>query len=206
MAVQRVAVQLLLLLFCARLAALARGTRLGAGDPALALAVGALAADRLQIAFEIVRAVVVGDLLARLDGLDRADIDLPVARLDVGLRIRPAAVVGVARDVAADGAVDGPAPVQLEQVLVFDGVVFLDPAVEQRAGILDDPRTLLDFPGSEETKSGAGAADAIRLAGRNGGHDTQKTGREHECSVLLVRFLANATPFAQIAEPSPNWR
>src|SRR6185503_17782998 len=53
---------------------------------ALLLAGCAFAADRLQIGFEVVSAVVVVDLLARLDVLDGADEDLALARLDVGFR------------------------------------------------------------------------------------------------------------------------
>ena len=49
------------------------GPRLGALLPALPFAGLAFAADRLQIGFEIVGAVIVADLFARLDVLDGAD-------------------------------------------------------------------------------------------------------------------------------------
>ena len=54
--------------------------RLGALLLALLLASVAFAADRLQIGFEVVGAVVVVDLVARLDVLDGADEDLALAR------------------------------------------------------------------------------------------------------------------------------
>src|SRR5439155_6257726 len=90
---------------------LAAGTRLGlagaARRAALFGALDAFAADRLEEGFEIIAAVIVGDLVARLDVLDRAQDDLTVPR-GVGLRIRPAGMVGVARDVAAGRTVEGP--------------------------------------------------------------------------------------------------
>jgi hypothetical protein len=50
---------------------------------ALLLAGVAFAADRLQIGFEVIGAVVVVDFLAWLDVLDGADEHLALARLDV---------------------------------------------------------------------------------------------------------------------------
>src|SRR3954463_11200060 len=84
-------------------------TLLGAQFFALLLASRAFAADRLQIRLEVIAAVIVVDLLARLDVLDGADHHLALARADVGLRIGPAGVIDVARDVPAHRAVDGPA-------------------------------------------------------------------------------------------------
>src|SRR4051794_28455566 len=67
----------------------------------------ALAPLRLDEAVEVVLAVVVGDLVARRDVLQRRDENLTLH--DVGFGIRPARMVDVARDVAACSAVDGPA-------------------------------------------------------------------------------------------------
>src|SRR5450755_2890576 len=103
------------------------GPRLGALFLALLLASGAFAADRLQIRFKIVGAVIVIDLFAGLDVLDGADHHLAFARADVGFRIGLAGVIDVARDVLAHRAVDGPAVVELEQVFVLDRVVFFLP-------------------------------------------------------------------------------
>src|SRR5262249_33517519 len=104
---------------------------------------------------EIISAVIVGDLVAGLDVPDGADEDLLLARPHVAFRVWPAGVIGVARDVAACRPVDGPAPVQLEQGLVLDRVLFLYPTVEQWPLVLDDPRALPDFLGGEETEPGA---------------------------------------------------
>src|SRR5262249_47887897 len=83
----------------------------------------ALAADRLEEAVEIVAAVVVGDLVTRLDVPDRADDHhAALAALgaraadDVGFGVRPTGMVGVACDVAAARSVHGPAAVELVHV------------------------------------------------------------------------------------------
>ena len=82
-----------------------------------------------------------------------------------------APMVDVARDVLAHRAVDGPAVVELEQIFVLDGVVFLLSAIQQRTKIADDFGALLDRFGGEETKPGAGTADAIGFIRGNRGHD-----------------------------------
>jgi hypothetical protein len=55
-----------------------------------------------------------GDLVARLDVLDRPDLD------DVfdekGPRVRPARVIDVAAEIAAVGTVDPPGRIELEQI------------------------------------------------------------------------------------------
>src|SRR6516225_4379421 len=109
--------------------------RFGALLLALLLAGLAFAADRLQIGFEIVGAVVVVDLLARLDVLDGADENPALARLDVGLRIRLAGVIDVAGDVLADRAVHGPAIVEFEKVFVLDRILFLFPGIQDGSEI-----------------------------------------------------------------------
>src|SRR6476620_3878818 len=93
--------------------------RLGALFLALLLAGRAFAADWLQVGFEIVGAVIVIDLLARLDLLDGADEDLALARFDVGFRVRLAGVVDIAGDVLAHRTVDGPAAVRAQQTARF---------------------------------------------------------------------------------------
>src|SRR5882672_8524338 len=147
------------------------GPRLGALLLALLFASRAFAADRLQIRLEVVGAVIVVDLFAGLDVLDRADHDLALAGADVGFRVRLAGMIDVARDVLAHGSVDGPAVVELEQIFVLDRVVFLLSAIEQWTKIADDFGALLDRFGGEETKPGAGTADAIGFIRRNGRHD-----------------------------------
>src|SRR6266496_2688124 len=101
-------------------------------------------------------------------------------------------MVGITRNVAADGTVDGPAPVQFEQVLVLDRIFFLDAAVEQRAEIFDDPRALADFSGGEQAEPGAGAADAIGFSRRGGRHDTLKNGTGAQA--LLMHRSSSAIP------------
>src|SRR5262249_2198732 len=83
----------------------------------------ALAADRLEEAVEIVAAVVVGDLIARLDVLDRTDDHHAALAAEgarpadhIGFGIRPAGMVGIARRIAAARPVHGPAAVELVHV------------------------------------------------------------------------------------------
>ncbi len=140
------------------------GTLLGTRDLALLLAGIALAPDRLEEFLEVFRAVIVVDLFAGLDVLDGADEHLAVARLHVGLGVGPAGVVDIARDVAADRTVDGPAAVQFEQVLVLDLVMLFVPRIQQRPEILDDFVAFLDRLGGEQAEPGAGTADAVGLA------------------------------------------
>src|SRR5882762_7733291 len=147
------------------------GPRLGALLLALLFAGVAFAADRLQIGLEIVGAVIVVDLFAGLDVLDGADNDLALARLDVGFRIRLAGVVDIARDVLAHRPVDGPAAVELEQVLVLDRVVLLLPGIQKRPEIADYLGALLDRFGGEEAEPGAGTANAVGFVRRHGRHD-----------------------------------
>src|SRR4051812_12637454 len=151
------------LLFGPRLQAQPFGPRFGAGLFALLFTCRAFAADRLQVGFEVIGAVVVVDLFARLDVLDRTDHDLALARLDVGLRIRLAGVVDVAGDILADRAVDGPAAAEFEQILVLDRVVLLVARIQQRPDIADDLGALLDRFGGKEAESGAGTADTVRF-------------------------------------------
>src|SRR5262245_23058046 len=78
-------------LFCLLL----RGTFLGPRQLALLLAGVALAADRLQVLLEVILAVVVVDLFARLDVLGGADEHPAIAGLHVGFGVRPASVIDV---------------------------------------------------------------------------------------------------------------
>src|SRR5262249_9317822 len=138
------------------------GAQFGPRRLALGLAFDALAADRLQILPEIIGAVVVGDLLAGLNLLGGADVDLLQPGVDVGFGIRPAGMVGVARDIAADRTVDGPAAVQFEQIFVLDRVIFRLRAIEQRPEILEDPGALFDLFRCEEPEAGPRPSDTIR--------------------------------------------
>src|SRR5882757_1363639 len=147
------------------------GPRLGALFLALLFASRAFAADRLQIGFEVIGAVIVIDLLARLDLLDGADEDLALARLDVGFGVRLAGVVDVAGDVLAHRTVDGPAAAELEQIFVLDRVVFFLLRIQERPKITDNFGALLDRFGGEEAKSGAGAADAVGFVRWDSRHD-----------------------------------
>ncbi len=73
------------------------------------------AAVGLDVLIEIFFAVVVGELVARIDVLNRVYIN--VAALYLGLAVGRARVVDVARDVRARGAVDRLARIDLKQVL-----------------------------------------------------------------------------------------
>src|ERR1700730_11703482 len=91
-----------------------RGAGLGPFLGLLLQAGNALAADGFDEAIEISAAVIVGDLFILLDVLDRADLDHMLH--EIGLGIRPARMVDVARDVFSAGTVDGPARVDLEKI------------------------------------------------------------------------------------------
>src|SRR6185503_2981098 len=74
------------LLLGLRLQPLLRRPRLGALLLPLLHAGSAQAADRLEVFLEVVGAVVVVDLFARLNVLDGADVDLALDRVNVGFR------------------------------------------------------------------------------------------------------------------------
>src|SRR5258705_10558561 len=151
------------------------GPRFGALLLALPFASRAFAADRLQIGLEVIGTVIVVDLFAGLDVLDRADEDLALARAHVGFGVRPAGLIDVAGGVGAHRTVDGPAAIEFEQIFVLDRVVLLPLAIQQRPEIADYFGALLDRFGGEEAKPGAGTADTIRFFRRNGRHDRYET-------------------------------
>src|SRR6516164_3941714 len=83
-------------------------------------ALGAFASRRFEKEVEIFPPVVVGDLLARLDLLPRAQDHLALDH--VGFGVRTARVIGVAAHVAAAGAVHGEAAVDLIHVAATAGL------------------------------------------------------------------------------------
>src|SRR5262245_7612489 len=107
------------------------------------------AAVLLDEGVEVVATVVVGDLVARVDGLDRADQNLVL--LDIRFGVRPAGMVDVAGDVLAARAIDGPAVVDLEQVLGVELVG--DPVVQLLARIADDETSPADELGGEKAEA-----------------------------------------------------
>ena len=114
----------------------------------------------LNIGIEIVAAVIVGDLVARIDRLDRGDQDL--ALLHIGFGVRPAGVVDVARDVLAARSVDGPTGVDLEQIL---GVKLVrDPVGQHAADVPDNEASPADQLGGEEAQARLGTTDTERPA------------------------------------------
>src|SRR5262245_47221130 len=121
----------------------------------------AAAAGILDKGDEIVPAVVIGDLVAGLDVLDRADLDRVPD--DVGFGIRPAGMIDVAGAVAAVGTVDGPARIDLEQIAVAD--VVGDLGRNLPAAVSHDELALLDRNACEQAEPGLGACDA-QVAGR----------------------------------------
>src|SRR5262245_43739444 len=138
--------------------------RLGAAPLApLRSAFRALASDRLEKELEILLPIVVGDLVARLDRLDRAQDDL--AAHDVGFGVGTAGVIGVTRDVAAGRAVHGPAAVDLVEVA---RPARLEPRRLRGADaaplVLDDEGALRDLRGGEQSEPGRAAPDAVGLA------------------------------------------
>src|ERR1700722_8612626 len=99
--------------------------------------------------------VVVGKLLARLNGADRLDEHAPV--IDQRLAVRVAGMVDEARIVAIDAAVDHHAAIDDEQecVVVANVLVLVAPvglAVRQPvAEVLDDARALADAAQGEDS-------------------------------------------------------
>src|SRR3984957_17043949 len=128
------------------------GARLG-----LLLAAGdAFAAHRLDEAVEIAAAVIVGDLLVRLDVLDRPDLDHMLD--EIGLGVRAAGMVDVARHVSPAGAVDGPARIDLEQVFVVELVGRI--GVDLAAAGARDELSLFDRCPGEHAEPGQRSTDA----------------------------------------------
>src|SRR6266852_5819244 len=117
-------------------------------------------------------------------------------------------MIDVARDVLAHRAVDGPAVIELEQIFVLDRVVFLLSAIQQRTKIADDFGALLDRFGGEETKPGAGTADAIGFIRRNGRHDRSGTDRLKKATGRGALFYDDSVPMSGVSrnqlEPSPD--
>src|SRR5262245_19039304 len=138
---------------------LRRATRLASPLHAL----GAFASVRLEKDVEIFPPVVVGDLLARLDLLPRAQDHLALDH--VGFGVRTARVIGIAAHVAAARAVDGPAAVDLVHVAAAAGLEPLGLRIGDTAPlVLDDERAFLDRLGREQPEPGRRTADAVELA------------------------------------------
>src|SRR5262245_35424262 len=126
------------------------------------LAGDALAADRLQDLLKVFAPIVVGDLVARLDRLGGMDADRAAA--DASLGIRFARMVGVARDVAAVGAVDRPSVAEIEQILGEQPVGVV--GAHGLAPVFDDERPLLDRRHRKQTEPSPGPADTEGLLRR----------------------------------------
>src|SRR5262245_48302151 len=157
--------------------------RLGAAPLApLRPAFRALASDRLEKELEILLPVVVGDLVARPDRLDRAQDDL--AAHDVGFGVGTAGMIGVAGDVAAAGAVHGPAAVDLVEIA---RPARLEPRRLRRADaaprVFDDEGALRDLRRGEQAEPGRAAPDAVGLIGpqrHRSGRSFGARARHHE--------------------------
>ena len=122
---------------------------------ALLAAFVALAAVRLDVGVEVILAVIVSDFLARLDILDRADLDHVLDEID--FRVRPARVVDVARAVLAAGAVDRPARIDLEQIPRIEIVGGI--GANLSADVANDEMVLLDRDAGEEAQPSLGSTD-----------------------------------------------
>src|SRR5262249_36847204 len=120
-------------------------------------------AIRLEEQLEIFLAVIVGDLLARPDRLERAQDHL--ALHDIGFGIRSAGMVGVPCYIVPARSVARPAWIDLVQVTgaaCFAALGFR--VADALAGIFDDEGALLDRRGGEQAEPGARASHAVRLA------------------------------------------
>jgi hypothetical protein len=127
---------------------------------------------------QIVHAVMIGDLFARLDAPERADEHLQAALIK--LRIGIAGVVGVARDVPARRAIDGPAAVDFKQVFV---AALLAPdrlvGIEQPTFVFRNSSAFRDLVRGEQAEAGQGAADAERSSGHS--NSAGLTARKERC-------------------------
>src|SRR6185437_5194258 len=128
--------------------------RLAGAPPTAAAAFAVRESDHVP---KVIDAVIIGDFLARLDNAQRADEHPVPDVVDFGVRIT--GMVEVARDVAARGAVDGPAAVDLVEVKIaarLDFVGFL--GGELGPHVFGDPEAFADRPCGENAKSGERAA------------------------------------------------
>src|SRR3954467_4398131 len=135
------------------------GARFGPLLGALCAALHAQTALGLDVGIPVILAVVVGDLVAGFDVLDRLDPDAAVADHRIG--VRPARMIDISREVRTLRSVDGPARVHLEPVAIVAPRIALRVG-QQRAQIFDDVGILLDRLGGEDTKPGARTRDAER--------------------------------------------
>src|SRR5262249_21764709 len=150
-------------------------------------ALGAFASVRLEKDVEIFPPVVVGDLLARLDLLPRAQDHLALDH--VGFGVRTARVIGIAAHVAAARAVDGEAAVDLVHVAAAARLEPLGLRIGDAAPLVfDDEGAVLDRLGREQPEAGRRAADAVGLARGFAGSFARHDGRRAAyaaCSALL---------------------
>src|SRR6185503_15519257 len=140
------------------------------GPAASARSAARAAAAVLEIERHVLFAVIDGDLCAGGDVFHGAKHHAAAGEHGFGVRV--AGVIDVASDIAARGTVDGPAAVDLEQVLVGAATVerlrFL--RVDAGSEILDDVGIPHDGRGGEEAEARRRAADAERLL-RHRHHD-----------------------------------
>ena len=107
---------------------------------------------------EVISAVVVGDLVARLDVLGSAQ-EHAVADL-VGFGIGPAGMVGVAAEIPASRTIDGPEAIDLVEIAVAARLKLLCLVIGELAAlVLDDTGALADRLGRKQSQAGSGAAD-----------------------------------------------
>ena len=107
----------------------------------------AFAAKLLDERIEIIAAIVIGDLVPRLDVLDRTDLDHVFHEID--FRIGSARMIDIARPVSAAGAVNGPAAVDLEEIACVELVG--DFGRNLSAAVAEDELPFLDWDAGEET-------------------------------------------------------
>jgi hypothetical protein len=127
-------------------ATLSEGADLGAFLPAS----HALAADCFDEGVEIIAAIVVRDLVPRLDVLNCADLDHVLDEID--FRVRPAGMIDVTRSVPAARAVDGPTAVDLEHVAIIEVVGGF--GTQLPAAVANDELPFLDRDAGEEAEPG----------------------------------------------------
>src|SRR5215472_722931 len=110
----------------------------------------ALAADGLDEGVEIIAAIVVRDLVPRLDVLDGADLDHVLDKINFG--IRPARMIDIACPVPAARAIDRPTAVDLEHVAIIELVGGF--GTQLPAAVANDELPFLDCDAGEEAEPG----------------------------------------------------
>src|SRR4029079_6745957 len=142
------------------------GSCFGPGRGAFRAALVAFAAARRDDVEEIIAAIVVSDLVARLDVLDGAQED-PVSDR-AGLGVGPARMIGIATQVPSGRAIDRPAAVDFVEIAVAARLQHVGLLGRELATlVLDNKGPFLDRRGCKEAEPGTRTAETKRWLARH---------------------------------------